>query len=127
MNSAAQELVVKARKVIGLQILIGGLVVAGFFLGKGTLGALSAAYGSVISIILAWLLSRGVVQAGNSAQQSSKKSTAILYMGAVQRFLLVLALFGFGLAFLKLEPLAVVIGFALSQLAFTIMVVKHGR
>ena len=117
----------KARKVIGLQILIGGLVVAGFFLGKGTLGALSAAYGSAISILLAWLLSRGVVQAGNTVQESSKKSTAILYMGAVQRFLLVLALFGFGLAFLKLEPLAVVIGFALSQLAFTIMVIKYGR
>lgn len=127
MNSTAQELIIKARKVIGLQVVIGGLVVAGFFLGKGTLGALSAAYGSTISIILALLLSRGVVHAGNTVQQSSKKSTAILYIGAVQRFLLVLALFGFGLAFLKLEPLATVIGFILSQLAFMIMAVKYGR
>ena len=127
MNTSAQELIVKARKVIGLQLLIGGLVVAGFFLGTGVLGALSAGYGSAISIILAWLLSRGVAQAGNTVQHSSKKSTAILYMGAVQRFLLVLALFGGGIAFLKLEPLAMVIGFVLSQLAFMIMAVKHGR
>lgn len=127
MNSSAQELIDKARKVIGLQVVIGGLVVAGFFLGKGVLESLSAGYGSAISIILAWLLSRGVVQASNTVEQSSKKSAAILYMGAVQRFLLVLALFGFGLAFLKLEPLATVIGFALTQLAFMIMAVKFGR
>lgn len=127
MNSSAQELIVKARKVIGLQVLIGGLVVAGFFLGKGVLEALSAAYGGLISIILAFLLSRGVVQAGYTEQQNPKKSTAILYMGAVQRFLLVLALFGLGLALLELEPLAVVIGFALPQLAFVVMAVSYGR
>lgn len=124
MNYSAQELIVKARKVIGLQVLIGGLVVAGFFLGKGGLEALSAAYGSVISIILAYLLGRGVVQAGNTAQQSPKSSTAILYMGAVQRFVLVLALFGVGLGILKLEPLATVAGFILPQLAFMILAVR---
>jgi ATP synthase protein I len=127
LNSSAQELIGKARKVIGLQVLIGGLVVVGFFLGKGILEALSAGYGSVISIILAYLLSRGVAQAGETVQLSSKKSTAILYMGAVQRFILVLALFGVGLVLLKLEPLATVIGFALTQLAYMVMAVKHGR
>ena len=127
MDSSAQELIVKARKVIGLQVVIGGLVAVVFILGKGVDEALSAGYGSVVSIILACLLTRGVIQAGNTVQQSSMKSTAILYMGAVQRFLLVLVLFGFGLAFLKLEPLATVIGFALSQLAFMIMAVKYGR
>ena len=127
MDSSAQELIVKARKVIGLQVVIGGLVAVVFILGKGVDEALSAGYGSVVSIKSACLLTRGVIQAGNTAQQSSMKSTAILYMGAVQRFLLVLVLFGFGLAFLKLEPLATVIGFALSQLAFMIMAVKYGR
>lgn len=117
----------KARKVIGLQVLIGGLVVAGFFFGAGVLGALSAGYGSLVTMILAYLLSRGVAQASDTAQLSPKKSTAILYMGAVQRFLLVLALFGLGFAFLKLEPLAMVIGFALPQLAFMIMAARHGH
>jgi ATP synthase protein I len=127
LNTSAQELRVKARMVIGLQVLIGGLVVAGFFLSKDALQAISAGYGSLISIILAYLLSRGVVQASDTAQQSAKKSTAILYMGAVQRFMLVLALFGLGLAFLKLDPLATVIGFALPQLAFMVMAVRYGR
>jgi len=127
LNTPAQELRVKARKVIGLQVLISGLVVAGFFLGKGVLEALSAGFGGLISIILAFLLSRGVVQASDTAPQSSKKSTAILYMGAVQRFLLVLGLFGVGLAILKLEPLATVIGFALTQLAFMIMAARNGH
>ena len=118
-------MIVKARKVIGLQMLIGGLVVAGFFLGKGSLEALSAAYGSVISIILAYLLGRGVVRAGNTAQQSPKNSTAILYIGAVQRFVLVLALFGVGLGILKLEPLATMSGFILPQLAFMMLAVGY--
>lgn len=125
MDSNAQELIVKARRVIGLQVLIVGLIAAGFFLGKGTWAALSVLYGGLVSIILAWLLGRGVMQAGNSAQQSAKKSTVILYMGAVQRFVLVLITFGFGLAFLRLEPLATVIGFAVPQLAFMIMAARH--
>jgi ATP synthase protein I len=127
LNSSAQDLRIKARKVIGLQAIIGGLVVAGFFVGEGVSGALSAAYGSAISIFLAYLLSREVVRAGNTVQQDTRKSTMMLYMGAVQRFLLVLALFGFGLAFLKLEPMASVIGFALPQLAFMILALSYGR
>jgi len=127
LNSSAQDLHVKARKVIGLQAIIGGLVVAGFFLGEGASGALSAGYGSAISILLAYLLSREVVRAGDTVQHDTRKSSMMLYMGAVQRFLLVLALFGFGLAFLKLEPMASVIGFALPQLAFMILALSYGR
>jgi hypothetical protein len=40
---------------------------------------------------------------------------AILYMGAAQRFLLALVLFGFGLAVLKLEPVALIAGFCFAQ------------
>ena len=47
---------------------------------------------------------------------STQRSQLVLYAGAVVRFVLVLVLFGFGLAGLELAALAMVIGFIAVQL-----------
>ena len=70
------------------------------------------------SIALTLLLSHGVKRAESNALQDPKKSMGILYLGAVQRFVLVLAFFIVGLGILKLEPLAMALGFGLTQFAF---------
>jgi len=70
------------------------------------------------SIALTLLLSHGVKRAESSALQDPKKSMGILYLGAVHRFLLVIAFFIIGLAILKLEPLAMALGFGLTQFAY---------
>jgi ATP synthase protein I len=98
-----------------MQITIGGIVAAGFLLKDGELGAKSAIYGAVISIVLSRLLSWGVQRAASAAEGNRKKSMAILYLGAAQRFLLALVLFGFGLGVLKLEPIALIAGFCFAQ------------
>ncbi len=119
MGSPAQELVLETRRVIGLQLLVSGLVAAGFLVGKGPWEALSAAYGGLISVLSALLLSRGVGKAGAVAQQGEKKKgEAILYVGAAVRFALVLACFGIGLAVLTLAPLPMVMSFIAVQLVF---------
>ncbi|MFQ5488622.1 MAG: ATP synthase subunit I [Gammaproteobacteria bacterium] len=119
MDPHAQELVFETRRVIGLQLLISALVAAGFYVGNGPWEALSAAYGGLISVISAVLLSRGVIKAGTAVEPGDKKkSEAILYAGAALRFILVLVCFGIGLAVLKLAPLATVMGFIAVQLAF---------
>lgn len=116
MNAAGNELRAKTRRVIGLQVGIGLAVVAGFFMAKGPGAAWSAAYGGAVSLVMSVLLSRGVMLAGR--MQNAKTSQAILYAGAAVRFVLVLALLAVGLAALKLEPFAVVVGFIAVQLAF---------
>jgi len=72
------------------------------------------------SIAITILLSHGVKRAEREALQDPKKSMGILYLGAVQRFLVVLALFIVGLGFFKLEPLAMVLGFGLTQFAYLV-------
>jgi len=119
-NIAAQELILKTRRVIGLQMLAGLLVAVGFSITYTPWHGLSVLYGTMISMLSAWWLSRGVSQAGARAQQG-RSGEAVLYIGAALRFIMVLALFVIGLALIKLEPVATVVGFIVAQLAFVIV------
>ncbi|MFQ5470843.1 MAG: ATP synthase subunit I [Gammaproteobacteria bacterium] len=118
MNNSGQGLVVNTRKIFTLQITIATVVAAGFLFAKGALHAQSAVYGGLISLISALLLGYGIEKA---AQQGSKSGQAILYAGAAFRFVLVLVMFVIGLSIFKLEPLATVTGFILTQLSFLVV------
>ncbi len=119
METGAQRLVHETRRIIKLQLIVGVLVAAGFFLAYGPWEAVSALYGGLISAVSALILRWGVVQAGGAVQQDEKnRGEVILYAGAAIRFVLVLVLFGVGLAILKLTPLATVLGFITVQLVF---------
>lgn len=112
-------LVVRTRRVIRIQFLISTVIAGLFFLLEDSWNtALAALYGGGASVIIAWYLSRGVLRASQLAAQDPKKSMATLYVGAVQRFLLVLGLLVVGIAGLKLEPFALCVGFAAAQLSY---------
>jgi len=119
-ENTALELAIKTRKVIGLQIAIGALVAVFFYLTYSPWHGLSTLYGTLISVLSSWWLSRGVSSAGAHAGQG-RKGEAILYVGAALRFIMVLALFAIGLAVIKLAPVPMVVGFVLAQLAFVIV------
>jgi ATP synthase protein I len=72
----------------------------------------------LISVLGTYLLARRVERAGRIAHQNPKKSMQLLYVGAVQRFVLAAALLGCGLVLIKLEPVALLAGLALTQLAY---------
>lgn len=116
MNSAGNELRVRTRRVIGLQLGIGLAVAVVFLAVEGRVAAWSAAYGGAVGVVMSLLLSRGVMLA--ERLRSAQASQAVLYAGAALRFVLVLALLTVGLAVLKLAPLPVVAGFIAVQLAF---------
>lgn len=121
------EMADNARKIIMLQLGVSLVVAAGFFLKDGSQEAISAFYGGLVSVISATMLSRGILSAGRKAPESAKTSQVILYLGAVVRFVLVLALFGIGLGVLKLAPIAVIAGFVITQLVFVLMAGRQGR
>ena len=79
---------------------------------------MAAGYGGAVSIVVAFLLGRGVAKAAEVARHDHKKSMLILYLGALQRFVMVLLLFGIGLKGLGLAFIPMIAGFAGAQLAY---------
>ncbi len=126
-SAPANEVADNARKIILLQLGIGLVIAAGFFLKEGSWAAISAFYGGLVSVASTTMLSRGISRAGREAEKSAQTSQVILYLGAVVRFVLVLVLFGIGLGALKLAALPVIMGFVITQLVFVLMAGRQGR
>ena len=120
MNTTTSDVSAKTRRLLVFQACAGFAVALGFYFFKGMIGFQSAVFGALISMASALWLSRGVKQAESNAVQDPKRSMATLYLGAVQRFVLVIALFIVGLGVLKLDPIAMGAGFLLAQLGFVI-------
>ena len=114
------DLAERTRRIVGFQILASVVIAIGFLIGVGAAQGRSALYGGLVAVILTVLLSRGVKRAEASSAREPHKSMVILYVGAVQRFVLALLAFALGLAVLKLEPMAVFAGFAAAQLSYLI-------
>ena len=85
---------------------------------EGSEAALAAAYGALVTIATTLLLAWRLRRAGEMARQDPRKSMKILYVGAVWRFTLAVILFALGIGYLKLSPLAMIVGFMLTQLAY---------
>ncbi|WP_455376217.1 ATP synthase subunit I [Kaarinaea lacus] len=117
MKIAEPELATKAKWVISTQLIV-SIIVAVAFLTKGTWESLAAVYGGLVSICISLLLLRGIQRANAAAKVDPGKSMRILYIGAVQRFVLVLGLIALGMAFFKLDPVATIVGFALAQAGY---------
>jgi ATP synthase protein I len=116
LNIVAQQVAIKARHVLVVQLGVTALVALVFgLLHGGSWSALSACCGGLISMSVLLLLQRGVRQASEVALVDQKKSMMILYFGAVQRFVLIIILFAIGLRVLGLAPLELLVGFAAAQ------------
>lgn len=94
--------------------------VAGVFLLNGPSAAISAFYGGGVALASSILLGRSLKAAGEAAHRAPTQGIWMLYFGAVQRFLLVLALLAVGMGVFKLPPLPMIVGFAGAQVAFLI-------
>jgi ATP synthase protein I len=83
--------------------------------------ALAAGYGGTIAWVNAFVLARSVRRAGELAKTDPKLTTYALYVGAIQRFVLVSAGLGLGLAVLHLSPVPLLLAFGIAQLAYIIV------
>ncbi|NIR61482.1 MAG: ATP synthase subunit I [Gammaproteobacteria bacterium] len=95
------------------------VVVAAVYLFLGTeRAALSALYGGGVAVANALLLAQRLQRAGEAARQDAGRGTAMLYLGAVQRLVVTLVGLGVGMGFLGLDPLPMVIAFALAHAGY---------
>jgi ATP synthase protein I len=113
------------RDVTSLQMVASITVAATYWITGSFPQAQSALYGGLVSIALAVLLKRSVIKAGQITLDTPRKSVLILYLGAVQRFIIVLGVFGVGFAVFKLNPLATLIGFGTAQLSYLICLMRE--
>lgn len=84
----------------------------------GTSGAVAAIYGGAGALLSTWLLGRRVRRAADVARSEPGRETAVLYIGAVQRFVIVFALFAVGMGQLGLAPVPLLVGFGVAQAGF---------
>lgn len=106
------------RRLLAIQALLAVGVAGAFLLSSGLSAAGSALYGGAIALASSTLLGRSLKAATEAAKFSPNQGTRTLYLGAVQRFLLVLGLLAVGMGLWRLPPLALIAGFAGAQAAF---------
>ena len=105
-------------KVIALQAAITAVVGAICYSTQGASALAGVGFGGGLAIIHAWLLGRKVRQATDAAKRQPGSETTVLYIGAIQRFVVTLVGFGIGIGLLKLAPVPLLIAFAAAQAVF---------
>jgi ATP synthase protein I len=90
------------------------------WINEGGQAALAALYGGLVALTNSWLLAKRVARVGELAKRNPNYSAFTLYIGAVQRFLLVLVSLGIGLGWLHLAPLPLLVTFGVAQIAYIV-------
>ena len=115
-NTTEQTLAQKIAKGRKYQIVV-ILVIAALFGIRDVMAAhaqqnylaLAAIYGGALSIVVSMTLSLAVLKATSVAKNDPKTAMGLLYVSAVIRFILILALFAIGIGWLGLNPIPLVI------------------
>ena len=92
----------------GLLLLV---AVVAYFAFDGVGASQANAYGAGAAILNSWMFARRVIAATEVARTHPGRETAVLSIGAVQRFVLVVGIFALGMGGLKLAPVPMLIGF----------------
>ena len=105
------------RKLVMLQLLLIAVTSVVFFMLYGGFQAGSAAFGGVIACANRLLLEWRRLNADRGRVLSAGQSMRLLYRTALERFVLVGVLFALGLGVWQLDPLALLTGFIVGQMA----------
>jgi ATP synthase protein I len=114
------------RHLFVVQAILVVLCMVGAWWVAGSTDALMASgYGGVLALANTAMLARRVIRAGEIAKTDPRHSAYTLYFGAVQRFAFVLVGLVLGLGWLGLEPIPLLVSFAVAQLAYVIAAGTH--
>ncbi len=102
--------------MLRIQLVLVGMAAMVLFVVFGQFQALSALFGGAMAMLNLVLLEWRRYQADSGRALSAGQSLWVLYRSAIERFVLVLALFALGMGVLRLEPLSLLIGFIAGQL-----------
>ena len=115
----------RIRMVLSTQLVLVLLTSAVFFLVSGGFQAGSAGFGGAIALINVLLLEWRRYQTDTGRAIDARQSLLVLYRSALERLLLVALLFALGLGALALDPLALLTGFIMGQVALLLTGTKR--
>jgi len=106
------------RRLLIVQVLLAFVIALAYLVLQNTEGFFASLFGAAITIsgtlLMAWRISRS----GEVAASDQQQGYIEIYIGAIQKFILTLLLMAFGMGYLKLDPLAILVSFAATQLSF---------
>lgn len=109
------------RRLLLMQIVLAASAALGMYAFRGTPAAAEAAlFGGAIALINTLLLARRTRRAAATAASNARWSTFVLFAGVLERFVFTLVAFGVGMGVLRLDPPALIVGFAVVQLGFVL-------
>ena len=118
MNFAMVVMRRVVRRLLFIQFVITILVAFTYLILQSSEGFFAAFYGGSITLsatlLTAWRLGRATELAASDQQQGQIE----IYIGAIQKYFLTLLMMAVGMGMLKLDPLAIIVSFALTQLSF---------
>ena len=112
MSYAGRVLRATLRRLLIAQLLLVLLVMLAYAAVKGSGSAWAAGYGGGIA------LTNTIVMAWRVGRTHSRRALIELYIGAGIRFGLTLFLMAVGMGWLRLDPLALILGFAVAQVGY---------
>ncbi len=117
MSYAAKVLQGTLQRLLIVQALLILAAAAVYLATKGWPYALAALFGGGIALLNS-LISAQRLRRAAEAVNDARRSMLELYLGAVTRFVATPALVAVGIVWLRLDPLAIIVGFAVAQLAY---------
>jgi len=109
-TSAAKILIIQSLLVCGTAWI--------FYSYQELLAAQAALYGGSIVMLNVWLMKRWLKFAIAVGQQTPGKEVNILYLAAIQRFILTLVLLAIGMGGFQFPPIPLLLTFALAHLGY---------
>lgn len=116
MSRMAEAITRRGRRVVQVQLALLALFAGASFF-HSPHAALSAVAGVVVAMVLAWMLRRSMARATELAVESPQQSMNMMYLGAVARFVALLALMAVGLGLLGLDARFMVGAFVIAMIA----------
>jgi ATP synthase protein I len=102
--------------LLAIQAVLTLMIAAGFYVYSGRYPtALAVIYGGAVAIVVSLMLAFRLARAARPGA-----GIAGLYLGALERFVFVLAATGAGIALIHLDPVALIAGFVGAELAYYI-------
>ncbi|MCU7938519.1 MAG: ATP synthase subunit I [gamma proteobacterium symbiont of Bathyaustriella thionipta] len=106
------------RRLLIVQILLTLIITLIYLFLQNSDSQYAALYGGSITISGTLLMAWRIARAGEVASKEQQQGYIEIYIGAIQKFILTLVLMAFGMGYLKLDPLAILVSFAVTQLSF---------